>query len=1087
MMSRKFFVIALVLLMAPAAALAQSSISGQVTDNTGGVLPGVTVEASSPDMIEGSRVVVTDGTGQYNVTNLRPGTFSVTFTLPGFGTQVRDELVLAAGFAMDIDVAMSVGALEESVTVSGESPVVDVQQVQRTEVLTREVQEALPTGRSTWSYASLIPGVKIQKPDVGGISGAQQNVMFGRGANVADTSVEIDGLMVNTLIGDGGWQGYFNPMMTAETSYTTSGITAETQLGGLRINMIPQEGGNQFSGSFFGGGTSRGMQGNNFNDRLQQLGVANEDSVPHVARIYDFNGSVGGPIVRDKLWFFSSARRNVLDNQVINSFKRDGSPGIDDNSITSAMSRLTWQINERNKFSIMFDKVRKRRFHVHGSGDDWQTSSASWTSPHYDTGTAKWTSAVSSRMLLEFGMALTYEDWDPSYQEGQKRERPTGFLQCLSTPCFPAVGSAEANLQISDEWYSLNNHDDNYLGVEFNNNEFEFNNYPHRYAMAGSMSYVTGSHNFKVGMTNTYGSKRRSQSSNSNLYQVYNAVPNAFGLTVPFIGPASAFFDPVTGNQAGTADEVLVYNDPTSNGVGLDYNGGIYAQDSWTIDKLTMNYGARMDWAANSIAEQSKPGGRFTPDVFYPEVPLPSFGPDISPRLSVAYDVFGNAQTALKASFGRYYEAVGAGFPERYTAAIGASDRRDWFDAHLLADGSGASGLNPYGTNNDNIAQDWEIGPLNSSTFGTRFTDVPCSEGLTASADVFPTVAAGTSLCDRSVQRMYNDMITIGISQEVADGISVSLEWRRRAYHDSDSGDNPIRNFSDYGSSIFLARPAPFLGSIEVFNIDPSARTRNLELDRTRGDGFRQVYQGLELSANARLPNGGTVFGGWTMETEFETDDCQDELDRSDNPNNLRFCDQFSFPRPYKHEFKVSAVSPVTLPGLGDLSAGMAFIGYPGGRGGFDRLRESFIYSRSSSTQFGSVFGTYGAPFYTAESCAAAGCTIGAPYIDRGVNPTINTSTGSYTALMTPGESVKFLPYWAQLDVNIAKVFNLGGWRYDVRAELFNALNAGFDLSHGNGVNNLGTLAGAQSSANYEQTDQVMDSRVFRIAVTARF
>jgi hypothetical protein len=116
-----------------------------------------------------------------------------------------------------------------------------------------------------------------------------------------------------------------------------------------------------------------------------------------------------------------------------------------------------------------------------------------------------------------------------------------------------------------------------------------------------------------------------------------------------------------------------------------------------------------------------------------------------------------------------------------------------------------------------------------------------------------------------------------------------------------------------------------------------------------------------------------------------------------------------------------------------------------------------------------------------------APCVLGAPFIPRGANPTINTSTGSYTALLTPSESVKFLPYWAQLDVNIAKVFNIGGWRYDVRAELFNALNAGFDLSHGNGVNNLGTLAGAQSSANYEQTDQVMDSRVVRIAVTARF
>ena len=204
-------------LLLPVVAAAQSSISGEVTDNTGGVLPGVTVEAASTALIEGARLAVTDGTGRFNIINLRPGTYAVTFTLPGFGTQVRDELVLAADFAMAIDVALSVGSLEESVTVSGESPVVDVQQVQRTEVLTREVQEALPTGRSMWSYAALVPGVKVHKPDVGGTSGAQQSVMFGRGVDGAHTTIEVDGLMVNTMIEDGAFQAYLNPISRIST------------------------------------------------------------------------------------------------------------------------------------------------------------------------------------------------------------------------------------------------------------------------------------------------------------------------------------------------------------------------------------------------------------------------------------------------------------------------------------------------------------------------------------------------------------------------------------------------------------------------------------------------------------------------------------------------------------------------------------------------------------------------------------------------------------------------------------------------------------------------------------------------------
>ena len=205
------------LLLAPAAAMAQGAMAGQVTDNTGGVLPGVTVEASSPALIEGSRVVVTDGTGQYTIIDLRPGTYALTFTLPGFGTQVRDELVLAADTTMAIDVSMSVGAVEESVTVSGESPVVDIQQAERTEVLTRETLEAIPTGNSLYSFGTLVPGIRTSLPDIGGARAMEQVLMYGNGAGGKDTTVLVDGMQVNSIIGDGAYQMYFNPQMNAET------------------------------------------------------------------------------------------------------------------------------------------------------------------------------------------------------------------------------------------------------------------------------------------------------------------------------------------------------------------------------------------------------------------------------------------------------------------------------------------------------------------------------------------------------------------------------------------------------------------------------------------------------------------------------------------------------------------------------------------------------------------------------------------------------------------------------------------------------------------------------------------------------
>src|SRR5439155_14176663 len=241
-------------LLLPVTAAAQSSIGGRVADATGAVLPGVTVEAASPALIEGTRVGVSDGNGQYQIVDLRPGTYKVTYSLPGFGSQMREGLLLPADFAMTVNVVMSVGSISENVTVTGASPVVDTSSANRTEVLPRTLQEELPTGRAVWSYAQLMPGVRIGRPDVGGTSGHQQAGISGAGAlSQRDSIYLIDGLDVSMYIGD-NWTPYLNPMLIAETSYTTAGIGAEEARGGVRVNMIPKEGGNTVTGSFFAGG-----------------------------------------------------------------------------------------------------------------------------------------------------------------------------------------------------------------------------------------------------------------------------------------------------------------------------------------------------------------------------------------------------------------------------------------------------------------------------------------------------------------------------------------------------------------------------------------------------------------------------------------------------------------------------------------------------------------------------------------------------------------------------------------------------------------------------------------------------------------
>ena len=1128
-LGRFLAVAAAALLLAPAVAVAQSSIGGAVTDDTGGVLPGVTVEASSDVLIEGSRVVFTDGTGAYNIIDLRPGEYTVTFTLPGFGTLVRDQLILGADVAMPLDAVMSVGSVEETITVSGETPVVDVQQVQRIEVMTRETQEAIPTGRSMWSYALLIPGVKVHKPDVGGTAGVQQSEMMGRGLDASNTTIEVDGMMINTMISDGRYQAYLNPMLAAETSYTTSGQGAETQTGGLRINMIPNEGGNQFSGNFFGGFTPGAFQFDNLNDLALDQGI---EAATGVDLIYDTNGAIGGPVFRDRLWFFSTGRYNGVNNKITNSVNPDYTQGLDNNTIHSANVRLTWQMNQQHKVSAMFDKVRKRRFSQHGSDTDLNTAASSWTSPHYDTGTAKWTGTLSNRMLAEFGYSLIYEDWDPGYyryrEDGnlifQDKPAADALATCFETPCFPEPGSARHMAQMSpamggDPWYSQVGIRDNRLGLLYGAKEWgEANNYTHRHAFQSALSYVTGSHSFKFGMNFSNGHNRHTNNSNGNIRLVYDDGANPRGRLIqnsPLVygmpwfncdhprAQANKDAGTTQGNCGllGTPDSISALNHPSNLDYKLDYNGGVYAQDSWTIDRLTLNYGLRVDFAAVSVPAAPKGAGRFVPAQLQPareQSELPKFGPDFSPRLSVAYDLFGDARTALKFGFNKYVRDVGGNLARKYAYGVSGSDTRDWYDCQMNAAGTACSGDNDYGSNYDGVAQNWEIGTRGSATFGS-ITEPPVSPDL------------------NNFAREYNSIWTAGIQQEIVPGLSLSGEYRQRWYSNTWETDNPNWTFASYGADAMgnpmpqyagirhfqVARPYPFVGNFTAFSIDPDLRTSTTgRVDRTMGPGYSNIYRGFELSVQGRLPGGGTLFGGWSLEDTGRTsiygydtnagagsryggevNNCSDILERGDDPTQLRFCDARQYPRPYRNEFKLSGTQPFSAPVVGDMQLGASLQAYPGGLGDWGGMQEGLYVHRTSSND---LYKTYSEALYGQSGHCVAPCVLGQNIIPDGVG-NIERSTGGYWYPMVPLSSVKFLPYWTQLDVNVQKVFNIGNWRYDARFEFFNVLNNGVVLDHSSRESRGSTGAAYQALSSWERGNRMLEGRVVRFAVTARF
>src|SRR4051812_47912502 len=312
------------LMVLPSAARAQSAITGVVKDTSGAVLPGVTVEAASDALIEKTRSAVTDGSGQYRIVDLRPGTYSVTFTLEGFQTFKRDALELAAQFTMTINADLKVGSLEETLTVTGDSPTVDVQTAVHTQVLNREAIDSIPTGRTIQGMGQLIVGVSLNLPDTGGARAMQQTYMSTHGMTTANNTIMIDGMIVNGLQSDGAVQSYFNDAMNQEVSYQTSGIGAETSSGGVRLNMIPREGGNRFNGDFKGAYRPSAWQTTNLTDELRAQNLKTGNGID---RIIDATASQGGPIKSDKLWFFVSGRYFSVNNFIADTQFKDGSRG----------------------------------------------------------------------------------------------------------------------------------------------------------------------------------------------------------------------------------------------------------------------------------------------------------------------------------------------------------------------------------------------------------------------------------------------------------------------------------------------------------------------------------------------------------------------------------------------------------------------------------------------------------------------------------------------------------------------------------------------------------------------------------------
>ena len=616
------FLVAVLTLAGAMPALSQvstGSIAGVVEDTSGAVLPGATVALTGERLIGGTKTQVTDSSGAYRFDRLAPGTYVVKFELQGFKTVERRDIVVNASFNATVNVKLEVGTLQETITVSGESPTVDVKSNLQQTVMSQEILEGIPTGRDPWSLAKVIPGVQVSTYDVGGNQAMQQSSLRVHGARDEDKNFAIDGSTVNWPGGGGGsTMLYYDQGMFDEVNYQTSAIPAEVMTGGIYLNMVTKSGSNRWRGDMKYFFADKDWQSVN-DQALTAIGLPGGTPV---TKLYDFNVAGGGPLARDRLWV-NGAYRNWRTDKLTLARNPDGSRAIDDNLIWNASGKAIWQATTNQKIAGSYNYNWKERFHrrdtppnfVEDKASLWQTNPAFSTQIRY--------TLVRNKMVFDSTFNIMDGVTNYYYQPGTAETDIRVVDNGLSTAAVAAARHEEAP---------------NYRTV--------FDNVV-SYAQPG----WGGDHMLKAGV----------QYSQMGMFQQFWVNQDQW-----------------TEFNNSAPNQVRLWNTPTAHNSKIQLYG-LFAQDAWSHKRVTLNLGIRVDHASGWMPEQSNPAGQFTDARSLPRTDVFSSWRGVW-RTGVVYDVFGNGRTAVKASASRYSGQIGLNMVQRVHPFQLTSGTRPWTD-----------------------------------------------------------------------------------------------------------------------------------------------------------------------------------------------------------------------------------------------------------------------------------------------------------------------------------------------------------------------------------------------------------------------
>ena len=822
-------------------AFAQGQIAGTVKDATGALLPGVTVEASSPALIEKVRTVVTDGSGQYRIIDLRPGTYSITFTLPGFNTFKRDGIELTGNFTATVDAEMKLGAVEETITVTGQTPVVDVQSASLQRVISKDVIDSIPAGRGQSALAVLIPGMTAGGQDVGGTNNQSLAAISIHGGRGTDQRQSVDGLTVRNVAGQGNSTNTVMDVGSSqEMTIDYAAGNAEAITGGVLFNFVPKEGGNRFSGSFFGSHTNSDFQNSNYTPELAAQGLRAPNRLKN---LFDYNASFGGPIAEDKLWFYSSARFQRSESYIAGLWENKNAGDlsqwlydadlIDQTSSflksNTVNSRVTWQASPRNKFNIYFDNSwRYWNASLVGVSSE---SEQKYDFPRLRTLTAGWSSPVSNKMLIDVRMGVHAEDIFNFYAEdpnsvwrnliGVVEQNqilsigPNGTPQSIGT--FRYRGRSNTN----DTGIAANDQ------IESGTTEIK-----------GSVSYITGSHALKFGFSDFWGIQTYNSPELNNAYNIrtLNGIPNQI----------TERQNQYMGMKGGVRAEM-----------------GAFVQDRWTIRQLTVNAGLRFDYNHTGWDEYHFGPGPLVPNRNFTveEEDFYKFK-DFSPRVGAAYDIFGTGRTAVKVNVGKYGVALDP------TQGVPARDRivprvtRSWIDADrdFTPD---CDLINPLAQSPTTTGSIDTCGQISDLRFGSE---------IPRATSYDPAVLTGWNA------RPNNWEFSTSVQHEVITGLGIDVGYFRRSYRNFTVSQNRAvtpADFTTYSIPVpvdpRLPNSGQTLGGLRDVNPNKFGQVDTYVTKADNFGGMSEVFNGVDITANVRMSGlllrGGISTGRVTQDT----------------------------------------------------------------------------------------------------------------------------------------------------------------------------------------------------------------------------